>query len=123
MKGGYSIISCVLAKNPMLVNKLRKDNFSKNARLIVIDEVWITSAEYLVLLDSRLRLIYNSNKPFGRKHMLLSSDFLQMESIIGSQLCKTLYIQVITDTVQTRDLFSMPKLLHIKDQVRSDYKI
>ena len=93
MKGGYSIISCVLAKNPMLVNKLRKDNFSKNARLIVIDEVWITSAEYLVLLDSRLRLIYNSNKPFSRKPLLLSGDFLQIESIIGSENHKSSSIE------------------------------
>ena len=100
---------CINKKNSIkenyLVNKLRKDNFSKNARFIVIDEVSMISAKYLVLLDSRLRLIYDSYKPFGRKHMLLSGDFFQIEFMFGSQLCRSLYVPVTTDTVQARDLF------------------
>ena len=89
-------------------------------RLIIIDEVSMISTEYLVLLDSRLRLIYDSNKLFGRKYMLLSGDFLQIESMFGSQLCKSLYVLVTTNTAQARDLFSVLNFFYINDQVRSD---
>ena len=43
--------------------------------------------------------------------------------MLGSQLCKSLYVPVTTDTVQARNLFSMFKIFHINDQVRSDCEI
>ena len=55
--------------------------------------------------------------------MLLIGDFLQIESMLSSQLCKSLYILVTTNTAQARDLFSILKIFHINDQVRSNYKI
>ena len=42
-----------------------KVNFNENVLLIIIDEVSMFSSQNLVLLDKRLRLLYDENKNFG----------------------------------------------------------
>ena len=98
---------------------LRKANFSDDVDLIIVDEVSMISAEYLVLLDSRLRLLYDSSLPFGGKHVLLSRDYLQMPSTFGTHLCTSLYLTTDTNKTNTRQLFSLFSVFHINDQVRA----
>ena len=62
-------------KEGAIASRLRKDSLRDNVDLIVINEVLMISARYLVLLNSRLRLICNDSKIFRGKYILLSSDY------------------------------------------------
>ena len=65
-----------------IVANLRKYSLKDNVDLLVIDEISMTSAEFLVLLDSRLRFIYDSSNLFGRKHVVLSGDFCKWRLLV-----------------------------------------
>ena len=108
-----------LKSDNAIVSILRKANFSDDVDLIIVDEVSMISAEYLVLLDSRLRLLYDSSLPFGGKHVLLSRDYLQMLSTFGTPLCTSLYLTTDTNKTNARQLFSLFSVFHINDQVRA----
>ena len=102
-----------------VIGKMRKENFSDNVDLIIIDEVSMMSAEFLVLLDSRLRLLYDERKPFGGKNVILSGDYLQMACTFGTPLCSALYLTTNSDKTEARNLFSLFKVFHVNDQVRA----
>ena len=89
----------------IVTSRPRRENFSYNVDLILIDEVSTTCAEYLVLLDSRLRLLCDESKPFGGKHMLLSGDYLQMASTFGTPMCSALYLITNSEKTEARNLF------------------
>ena len=82
---------------------------------IIIDEVSMIGAEYLILLDSRLKLIYDANNSFREKYMLLSKDYLQMVSIFGMLLYYAIYLTTTNNKTSTQNLFSTFKVFHIND--------
>ena len=61
--------------------------------IIIIDEVSMIVSNYLKLLDERLKLIYDPIQNFSIIYTLLSSDFLQMPSLDGIDLCKVLHVR------------------------------
>ena len=107
------------AKEETVANLLRKNNFNDKVSLVVIDEVSMISAEFLVLLDERLRLVYNGDKIFGGIHIVLSGDYLQMPTSFGTALCHALYLTTTSEKAKARSLFSAFKVFHINDQVRA----
>ena len=61
--------------------------FSEDVVLVVVDEMSMLSAEFLVLLDERMRRLYSARLIFGGMSILLSGDFLQMKRVFGTDLC------------------------------------
>ena len=89
IEGKHFIILHVLIEKKTLQRKFfstkfRKDNFCKNTDLVTGNELSMISTEYVVLFVSKLRFICDSNKLFSEKHALLSSNFLQMQSVFCS---------------------------------------
>ena len=103
----------------LVIDKMRNENFSDNVDLIIINVVSMMSAEFLVVPDSILRLLYDESKPFGGKYTILSEDSLQMASIFGTLLCSALYLTTNSDITEARNLFSLFKVFHINDKVRA----
>ena len=77
------------------------------------------SIENLVLLDERLRTIYNSNLEFRGKSIILCSDFLQMPCIGGTPICKAMYIPSNSTQVTGKYLFSKFRIFQMNQQVRA----
>ena len=103
----------------IVTSRPRRENFSYNVDLILIDEVSTTCAEYLVLLDSRLRLLCHESKPFRGKNVLLSGDYLQMASTFGTPMCSAPCLTISSEKTEARNLFSLFKVFYINDQVRA----
>jgi hypothetical protein len=59
--------------------------------MVVVDEVSMLSAQFLVLLDTRLRSMYKSDQTFGGISVLLISDFIQLPVTIGRDLWSVMY--------------------------------
>ncbi len=59
--------------------------------MIVVDQVFMLSAQFLVLLDTRLRSMYNSDQTFGGKSILLIGDFIQLPITTGRDLWSVMY--------------------------------
>ena len=70
------------------------------------------------MMDHKLRQIYDPNKMFGGKDILLSGDFLQMKAF-GTTICNSLYVTVTENDVNCRRLISEFDVFHIEEQVRS----
>ena len=51
--------------------KYLRQLFNDRVRLVVVDEMSMLKAQFVQLLDSRLRMLYNPNKPFGDKTILM----------------------------------------------------
>jgi PIF1-like helicase len=58
---------------------------------VIIDEDSMLSANFLVLLDQRLRAMYDATKPFGGISVLLVGDFLQLLVTAGTDLHRVIY--------------------------------
>jgi ATP-dependent DNA helicase PIF1 len=69
-----------------ILNKLAKDKKSLNrllsCKILAIDEISMLSAKFLNLLNSILKIVRQSNAPFGGVTMLCFGDFLQLPPII-----------------------------------------
>ena len=91
-------------KESVIVSMLRKNALKDDVDLIVVDEASMTSAEYLVLLDSRLRLIHDASEPFEGKHVLFSGDYLQMACTFGTPLCHAMYITTTTEKNECKEV-------------------
>ena len=86
-------------------------------KMIIIDEVSILPSNYLVLLDERLKLIYDSLQNFGGMSILLSGDFVQMPSLGGTDLHKVLYVRKNNVERKASSLFSNFEIFHMNKQV------
>ncbi|KAI9993974.1 hypothetical protein PInf_016503 [Phytophthora infestans] len=63
--------------------ELLRLTFTDRVGVVVVDEVSMFSAEFLVLLDHRLRTVYKNNIVFGGRSIILVGDFLQLDVIAG----------------------------------------
>ncbi|ETP18947.1 hypothetical protein F441_06907 [Phytophthora nicotianae CJ01A1] len=63
-------------------------------------------------MDKRLRLVYNPDLPFGGKSVLWGGDFLQLEALMGTPLCKAMYkLNANADIIHARDLFGRFRMM------------
>jgi hypothetical protein len=54
--------------------------------MVMVDEVSMLSAQFLVLLDTGLQSMYNSDQTFGGISILLIVDFIQLPVRTGRDL-------------------------------------
>ena len=57
----------------------------KKAKMLAIDEISMISAETFDLLNNVLKIVRNSNRPFGGVQLILFGDFLQLPPIKRQQ--------------------------------------
>lgn len=89
----------------------------KKHKLVIVDEVIMLNAENLLILDRRLRTMYDYAKPFGRISILLVGDFMQLSCLNGTDLFNVMYIAVKGDQVQAKDHFSRFWVIQLDNQM------
>ncbi|KAF4047435.1 PIF1-like helicase [Phytophthora infestans] len=100
--------------------ELLRLTFTDRVGVVVVDEVSMFSAEFLVLLDHRLRTVYKNNIVFGGRSIILVGDFLQLDVIAGVPLCKVLYMNTRSDVLlSARALFRQFKVFFLHTQHRA----
>ena len=90
-----------------------RDVFTLNVELTIVDEVSMIPSHFVVMMDEKLRQIYDHTKIIGRKDMLLSGDFLQMKPF-GTVIYNSLYVVVTTRDVNCRRLTSEFEVFRIE---------
>jgi hypothetical protein len=73
--------------------------------MVVVDEVSMLSAQFLVLLDTRLRSMYKHDQTFGGISVLLIGDFIQLPVTTGRDLWSVMYRTVSGNDETARELF------------------
>ncbi len=74
-------------------------------KMVLIDEVSILNAQFLVLLDTILRSIYNSDQTFGGISTLLIGDFIQLPVTPEGDLWSGMYGTVSGNKGTAHNLF------------------
>ncbi|GMF56860.1 unnamed protein product [Phytophthora fragariaefolia] len=130
-----------LARNTL--EKMR-EQFDDSVGLVLVDEISMFSAEFLVLLDRRLRALYDPNQMFGGISislvryittkfskcntltlymyypLLQVGDFLKLIVLMGTPICKAMYENSNNETIiQARILFSSFKVFFLEQQQRA----
>ncbi|ETN16113.1 hypothetical protein PPTG_21870 [Phytophthora nicotianae INRA-310] len=104
--------------SPSKLAELRR-TFDNTVGLIVIDEVSRLGSEFAVNIDKRLRVVYDSDMPFGGKSILWAGDFLQLEALMGTPLCRALYkLNQNVVLIQARDLMRRFHVFFLNSQQR-----
>ncbi|XP_066928370.1 uncharacterized protein [Clytia hemisphaerica] len=117
------------------LNAMSKQNLQKKlacVEIIMIDEISMVPSRLFRNIDSRLREIFSSDKPFGGKSVLLCGDLYQlppiyrdpiykadcssMQSIVGFELWRSFQMAELTEVMRQRDDIDFVDLLN---QVRS----
>ncbi len=80
--------------------------------MIVVDEVSMLSAQFLVLLDRRLQSMYKPDQTFGGISILLIGDSIQLHVTTGHDLWSVMYGTVSDNDSTARNLFQQ---LHVKE--------
>jgi hypothetical protein len=86
--------------------------FKNQLKMIVVDEVSMLSTQFLVLLDTRLQSMYNSNQTFGGISILLIGDFIQLPVTTRHDLWSVMYGTVSGNDGTARELFQQ---FHVKE--------
>jgi hypothetical protein len=80
--------------------------------MVVLDEVSMLSAQFLVLLDTRLQSMYKPDQTFGGISTLLIGDFIQLPVTTGHDLWCVMYGTVSGNDGTARNLFQQ---FHVKE--------
>ena len=83
-----------------------RKTFSGDIALISVDEMSMLLAEFLVLLDERMRKLYDFDQIFGGMSVLLSGDFLQIKRAFGRDLWDAVYSPFKDDQKSAKIVFS-----------------
>jgi hypothetical protein len=75
------------------------------------DEVFMLCTQFLVLFDTRLQSMYNSDQTFGGVSILLIGDFIQLSVTIVRDLWSFMYGTVSGNNGTACDLFEQ---FHVK---------
>ena len=118
---GIAFYHAFKVKSKDVTQEQMKNVFTENVELIIVDEVSMIPSDFIVMMDRKLRQVYDSSMMFGEEHILLSGDFLQMKPI-GTSICKSLCLCMSNTDVNCRSLISSFKVFHIEQQVRSKCK-
>jgi hypothetical protein len=87
------------------IDKIFKSLGGNQLKMVVVDEVYILSAQCLVLLDTRLRSMYKSDQTFGGISILFIGDFIQLPVTTGCDLWSVMYGTVSGNDGTARNLF------------------
>ena len=101
------------------IDKMKEQLGGDKLRLVVVDEVSMLEAQFLILLDHRLKAMYNPTKMFGGIQVLLLGDFLQLPSVAGTPLFRAMYSHLKTDESPARALFANFKVVSLQQQMRA----
>ncbi len=71
-----------------VIDEIFKSLGGNQLKMVVADEVSMLSAQFLVLLDTRLRSMYTSDQTFGGISILLIGDFIQLPVTTGCDLAE-----------------------------------
>ena len=88
-------------------------------KIVVIDEVSMLSTQFLVLLDSRLRAMYNPEQPFGGISIMLLGNFIQLPVVTGRDLWSIMYGNVNGDDATAQNLFQQFHIHELKTNMRA----
>ncbi len=94
------------------IDEIFKSLGGNQLKMVVVDEVSILSTQFLVLLDTRLRSMYNHDQTFGGTSILLIGDFIQFPVTTGRDLWSVMYGTVSGNDVTARYLFQQ---FHVKE--------
>ncbi len=87
------------------VDEIFKSLGGNHLKMVVVDEVSMLSAQFLVLLDTKLQSMYNPDQPFGGTSILLIGDFIQLPVTTGHVLWSFMYGTVSGNNCTARNLF------------------
>ncbi len=73
------------------IDEIFKSLGGNQLQMVMVDEVSMLSAQFLVLLDTRLRPMYKSDQTFGGISILLIGDFIQLPVTTGCDLWSVMY--------------------------------
>jgi hypothetical protein len=87
--------------------------------IVIVDEDSMFAAKFLVLLDQRLRAMYDATRPFGGIYVLLAGDFLQLPVTAGTDLYRVIYGALMSEYVTSRALMESFRVVEMTEQVRA----
>ncbi len=87
--------------------------------MVVVDEVSMLSAQFLVLLDRRLRSMYKPDQTFGGISVLLIGDFIQLPVTTGRDLWSVMYGTVSGNDGTACELFQQFCVIELTINIRS----
>ncbi len=73
------------------IDEISKSLGGNQLKMVVVDEVSMLSAQFLVLLDTRLQSMYIFDQTFGGISILLIGDFIQFPVTTGCDLWSVMY--------------------------------
>jgi hypothetical protein len=74
-------------------------------KIVIVDEVSMLSTNFIVLLDTRLRSMYDPDKLFGGISILFIGDFVQLPVTTGRDLWSVMHGIVSGNDANARNLF------------------
>ncbi len=87
------------------IDEIFKSLGGNQLKMVVVDEVSMLSAQFLVLLDTRLQSKYKPDQTFGGISILLIGDFIQLPATTGGDLWSVMYGTVSGNDGTARNLF------------------
>ena len=89
------------------IDEIFKSLGGNQLKMVVVDEVSMLSAQFLVLLDTRLQSMYKPDQTFGGISILLIliGDFIQLPVTTGRDLWSVMYGTVSGNDGTARNLF------------------
>jgi hypothetical protein len=89
-------------------------------KIVVVDEVSMLSTNFIVLLDTRRRSMYDPDKLFGGISILFIGDFIQLPVTTGRDLWSVMYGIVLSgNDANARNLFQKFKVHELTANMRS----
>ncbi len=87
------------------IDEICKPLGGNQLKLIIVDEVSMLSAQFLVLLDTRLQSMYKPDQTFGGISILLICDFIQLPVTTGCNLWSVMHGTVSGNDSTAHNLF------------------
>jgi hypothetical protein len=87
------------------IDEMFKSLGRNQLKMVVVDEVSMLSTQFLVLLDTRLRSMYEPDQIFGGISILLIGDFIQLPVTTGRDLWSGMYCTVSGNDGCAHNLF------------------
>jgi hypothetical protein len=94
------------------IDEIFKSLGGNQLTMVMVDEVSMLSAEFLVLLDTRLWSVYKPDQTFGGISILLIGDFIQLPVTTWRDLWSVMYGTVSGNDGTARNLFQQ---FHVKE--------
>ncbi len=73
------------------IDEIFKSIGGNQLKMVMVDEISMLSAQFLVLLDTRLRSMYKHDQTFGVISILLIGNFIQLPVTTGRDLWSVMY--------------------------------